>query len=320
MGGSAAVVSVRAIDRAALLLLVPLAALGTACEDPPSDPNLSVVAYVADEPLYLSDLQRYLDSNLLEVEVTDDLPAESLDEVKSRLLDTLIDERILLAEAVRRGIEVTDGEVDAYLDHETAEPTEQPEPQAWREVEARQRLQIQKLQEEIVLSGQPPTDDEIETYALTHRDELIPARALELRALELGSLDEAQHIHQEIRSRRMTFNEAALVYEATPGQALPQRMSWHTLSEQVRLALEGLAPGEVSRPIELYGAVYLFQISSWLDDPDDQDIELMHRATLALESERRSEALDALLADLRSRSSVRLKEDALPFRYVPVAS
>jgi hypothetical protein len=97
-------------------------------------------------------------------------------------------------------------------------------------------------------------------------------------------------------------------------------MSWHTLSEQVRLALEGLAPGEVSRPIELYGAVYLFQISSWLDDPDDQDSELIHRATLALEGARRSEALDALLGQLRSRSPVRVKETSLPFRYIPVAS
>jgi len=312
--------SVRARNRVALALLVPLVLAAPACEDPPSDPDLSVVAYVADEPLYLSDLQRYLDSNLLEVEAEDDLPPEALDEVKSRLLDTMIDERILLAEALRRGIEVTDGEVDEYLAHGAAEATEEAEPRAWREVEARQRLQIQKLQEQIVLAKEPPTDDEIDTYALAHRGELIPARPLELRALELASLEEAQRIHQEIRAKRMTFNEAALAYESIPGQALPQRMSWHTLSEQVRLALEGLAPGEVSRPIELYGAVYLFQISSWLDDPDDQDSELIHRATLALENERRSEALDALLGELRSRSPVRMKETSLPFRYVPVAS
>ena len=307
-------------SRAALLLLPALAAIAVACEDPPSDPEASVVAYVADEPLYLSDLQRYLDSNLLEVETPDELPPEALDEVKSRLLDTMIDERILLAEAVRRGIEVTDTEIAEYLDHGEFEATEEAEPKVWREVEARQRLQIQKLQEQAVLAETPPTDAEIESYALTHRDELIPPRPLELRALELTSLEEAQHIYQEVRSKRMTFNEAALAYESTPGQALPQRMSWHKLPEQVRLALEGLAPGEVSRPIELYGAVYLFQISSWLDDPADQDIDLMHRATLALESERRSEALDALLAELRTRSPVRLKEPALPFRYVPVAS
>jgi len=310
----------RVRSRRVLVLVLPLIAALAACEDPPSDPALSVVAYVANEPLYLSDLQRYLESNLLEVETADDLPPETLDEVKSRLLDTMIDERVLLAEAVRRDIEVTDPEIAAYMDMGAAEAPDEAQPQVWREVEARQRLLIQKLQEQVALDQAPPTEDEIEGYAYAHQDELIPPRPLELRALQLGSLEEAQRVHQDIRSRRMTFNEAALAYEASPGQALPQRVSWQTLSEQVRLVLEGLAPGEVSKPIELYGAVYLFQISSWLDDPADRDVELMHRATLALEGERRRQALDALLGELRSRSAVRLKEAALPFRYIPSAS
>jgi len=309
-----------ATGRRVLLFALPLVALTAACEDPPSDPSLVVVAYVGNEPIYQTDLERYFESNLARVEPDEELSPDTVDEVKSRLLDALIDERILYAEAERRAIEVSDLEVATYLDMGAAEPSDDPDRRAWRELEARQRLMIQKLQEQVVLDQPLPTDDEVSSYAAAHRDELIPARPLELRALQLASRDQAMRIAREIRSRRMTFNEAALAYEPSPGQALPQRVSWETLSREVREALENLKPGQVSDPIELHDAVYLFQISSWLDDPADQDVELMHRATQALENERRRQALDRLLQILRAGSPVRLKEAQLPFRYVPISA
>jgi len=301
------------------MFLVPLIVALAACEDPPSDTSRVVVAYVGNDPIYQSDLERYFESNLARVEPDEQLPPETVDEVKSRLLDSMIDEHMLYAEAERRSIEVSDLEVATYLDMGAAEPTDDPDRRAWRELEARQRLMIQKLQEQVVLDQPLPTDDEVESYAAAHRGELIPARPLELRALQLSSREDAKRILREIRSRRMTFNEAALAYEPSPGQALPQRVSWETLSPEVRDALENLKPGQVSEPIELHDAIYLFQISSWLDDPADQDVELMHRALQALENERRRQALDRLQQDLRARSPVRLKENQLPFRYVPVA-
>jgi len=301
-----------------VLVLIPFLAT-LACEDPPADRDRVVVAYVGNQPLYLNDVQAYFESNMIGVEPGDDLPAATIDEVKSRLLDAMIDEHILHAEAERRAVRVSDLEVATYLDMGAAETPDDAERRAWRELLARQRLMIQKLQEQVVRELSLPTDDEVVAYAEAHRDELIPSRPLELRALQIGSLEEAVRVQREIRSRRMTFNEAALAHEASPGQALPQRMSWEALSEDVRAVLEGLKPGDVSKPIELRGETYLFQIGTWLDDPADQDIELMHRAMQALEGERRREALDDLQRQLRSRSAVRLKEATLPFRYVPVA-
>lgn len=299
-----------------VLLLIPFLLI-VACEDPPADPELLVVAYVGNQPLYMNDVQAYFESNMIGIEPGDDLPQETIDEVKSRLLDAMIDEIILHAEAERRAVRVSDLEVATYLDMGAAETPDDAERRAWRELLARQRLMIQKLQELVFLELPLPPDDEVLAYAEAHRDELIPSRPLKLRALQIGSLEEAVRIQREIRSRRMTFNEAALAHAASPGQAQPQHMSWETLSADVRAALEGLKPDEVSKPIELRGEVYLFQIGTWLDDPADQDIELLHRAMQALESDRRREALEELQRELRSRSAVRLKEARLPFRYVP---
>ena len=302
--------------RAACLAL-PLLAAALACDNPPSDPSGVVAAYVGNAPLYRSDVERYFESNLVEVEQEEDLPPETIDEVKSRLLDALIEERILYAEAERRGIGVSAKEVAAYLDMGAADAADDAARRSWREVEARQRLMIQKLQEQVIREQPEPTDDEIAVYAEAHRAELIPNRPLELRALELPTPEEAMRIQREIRAGRMTFNEAALAFEASPGQSEPQRMSWETLPDDVRSALENLSPGDVSKPLVLHGSVYLFQIGNWLEDPTDQDVELMHRAMQRIESERHREALDGLLRELRGRTTVRLRESDLPFRYVP---
>jgi len=300
---------------AALSLLLFLA---PACDDPPSDPRLTVVAYVDNEPVYLSELQQYFESNLVADDTNDDLPPGTMDKIKSRLFDALIEERMFYGEAQRREIQVSDLEIATYLDLGAGESPDDTDDRTWRELEARQRLMVQKLQEQVVRAQPAPTDDEVASYTEQHREQLLPSQPLELRALQLRSMKEAERVHREIRRKRMTFNEAALAYEPSPGQALPQRMSWDSLSDELREALEKLKPGQVSQPIELHGSIYLFQVGKWMADPADEDAELIQRARQELESLRRREALDHLLGELRERSNLRIKSGNLSFRYAPI--
>jgi hypothetical protein len=300
---------------AALSLLLFFA---PACDEPPSDPRLTVVAYVDNEPVYLSELQQYFKSNLVADDTNDDLPPGTMDEIKSRLFDALIEERMLFGEAQRREIQVSDLEIETYLDLGAGESPDDTDDRAWRQLEARQRLMVQKLQEQVVRAQRAPTDDEVAAYTEQHREQLLPSQPLELRALQLRSMKEAERVHREIRRKRMTFNEAALAYEPSPGQAVPQRMSWDSLSDELREALEKLKPGQVSRPIELHGSIYLFQVGKWMADPADEDAELIRQARLELESLRRREALDHLLDELRERSNLRIKSGSLSFSYAPI--
>ena len=94
-------------------------------------------------------------------------------------------------------------------------------------------------------------------------------------------------------------------------------MSWDSLSSELREALKDLKPGQISEPLELHGSIFLFQVGTWLKDPADQDVESLRRAKLELESIRRRDALDALVASLRKQSDVRIKAENLPFTYTP---
>jgi len=298
-----------------LLLLLVVGAV--ACKDAPTDPRLLPAALVGGEPVYLSDVEKYFESNLIEGDSTYRLPPEAMDQVKSRLLDALVEERLLYAEAERREIQVTDREVQAYLEMGAVEASDDPEQRAAQEVEARQRLMVQKLQEQVIREQDPPSEDEVADYAAEHADRLLPAQPLELRALQLESLSQAKRVHNDIRRKRITFNEAALVHDPSPGQALPLQMSWDSLSSELRDALKDLKPGQISEPQELHGGVYLFQVGTWLKDPADQDVELLRRARLELESIRRRDTLDTLVASLREQSDVRIKTENLPFVYTP---
>jgi hypothetical protein len=176
---------------------------------------------------------------------------------------------------------------------------------------------VQKLQEQVVRDQAPPTDAEVTDYATEHGDRLLPVQPLELRALQLESLAQAKRVHRDIRRKRITFNEAALVHDPSPGQALPLKMSWDSLSSELREALKDLKPGQISEPQELHGSIYLFQVGTWLKDPADQDVELLRRARLELESIRRRDALETLVASLREQAGVRIEIENLPFAYAP---
>jgi hypothetical protein len=78
---------------------------------PPDDS----VAHVGDSAVSLAELDLYFALNLLTDEDAETKDRKGLDRVKSRLLDSLVDERTLVAEAERRGLSVSDREIDAYL-------------------------------------------------------------------------------------------------------------------------------------------------------------------------------------------------------------
>lgn len=297
--------------------LIAVASLGAACGDPPHDHDAVVVAFVGREPIYLEQLERYLEENLIDVEEGESEDRAASDAVRSRLLDALIEERALLAEALRRDVQVSPREVEIYLELGPGHREGEVDNGKRRSERAREVLLVQKLQEQVVLDQPEATDDEVRDYVVENGDRLLPDQPVVLSALQLRSEAQANRVHTEISRKRMTFREAVIAFEPTPGQSEAQRIDWEALSPELREALKNLKPGHVSKPLELHGGWFLFEVSSWLNDPGDRQDELLRRGRAELESRRRQQALDALLVEARQRVRVRLRPDNLPFGYAP---
>jgi hypothetical protein len=314
-------------------MLIGVAGCGGATEAPGD----VVVARVDDESITLEAFEFYLATHMIDIGEPD-LDSAQRDQVNSRMFDAFIEERLLLAEAVRRGVEVQPWEIETYLgfdevedaggleqpggeeDRDHAEETAPKKTPSAREFDARERLMVQKLREEVMQRASEPTEEEVRAYAEEHRERLLPDRRLELRAVEFETEEDAQRIYREIRRRRLSFDEAVVRYETYPGQGRPQRVDWGTLSEEVREALTDLKPGRVSAPLRFHGKHCLFQVASWIGDPEQLEAELLERVRDELRGQRREQTMEDLLRTARQRIRVRLKPSKLPFRYVPIES
>jgi len=300
---------------AACTLALVLSA-GPGCDRAPQDPQEVVVAWLGNEPLTLAQFQSYLDTQLLDAGLFD-ADATGQAEVKSRLFDAFIEERLMWLEAQRRGIVVEDREVQAYLGFDEFEEDVEPSDGASPEELARARLMVEKLRNDVTENLPAPTGREVAAYAQEHHERLLPERRLELRALAFDSEEEAGKVYEEIDRRRMTFAEAVVLHESHLGEGLPARVDWSNLSEELRAALEGLKPGRVSQPLAFHGSYYLFKVESWLREPEELEQELGERARAELEALAREGAERELIAEARREYPVRVKLRRLPFRYTP---
>jgi len=305
---------IRLIGAARLLALAAIAVSG--CGPAPQDPEETVVARLGDVSLTLAQFQSYLDTQMLDAGLTD-ADAAGREDVKSRLFDSFVEERLMLLGAERSGILVEDQEVQAYLGFDEFEEDVEPSETVPPEDLARARLMVEKLRDEVTEGLPAPSEEEIEAYAEENRERLLPERRLELRALAFDSEDEARKVYDEIRRQRMTFAEAVVMHESHPGEGFPLRVDWSNLSEELRAPLEDLKPGRVSQPLEFHGSYYLFKVESWLREPEELESELRERARAELEALGREQAERDLIAQLRRENPVRLRLRALPFRYVP---
>jgi parvulin-like peptidyl-prolyl isomerase len=287
----------------------------------PAPSRSPVVAEIDGTKLTVDDVRAYLDANLLESE--DDAgdpeargeredPAGS-DAVRSRLFDDFIDGQVLALEAERRGIQVGDEEVDAYLRAGSGEPAR--DDAARREAAVRE-LRVQKLRERWVRGEVSVTPDEVDAYLSEHRAAMVPGRRLTLRSLKLADAGAARAMAEQIARKRLTFEQAAA---KTGGEGAPLEVDLSSLPDEVRAAVAGLGAGQVSDPVSVQGAVYLFRVDGWAEGVRDDEETWRRRATDAILRKKYEEASRSLVREVKRGIRVRLDTANLPFRYVPEA-
>jgi peptidyl-prolyl cis-trans isomerase SurA len=287
-------------------------------------PTEDVVVRIAGADVTVDEFEAYLSASLDDDWGEDALDADERDLVHSRLFDAFVEERILLQEADRLGVGVSDAEVDAFLEADrvpgdTAEgegPSVEEDPR--RRATALRTLRIQKLIDRSAHPAAEVGDAEVDAWlrqiggAAPESSEIVA-----LRALLLPSREAADRVSSEIRRRRMTFDEAVAQHEPTPGQADTAEMALADLPAPVREAVAKLAVGGVSRPVELHGEIFLFRvIRRGGPDPDDHE-PARARARRDLQEHRYLQASRRVLEDLRQSVEIERFPEHLPFRYVP---
>ena len=267
-----------------------------------------MVAEVGTQAITVAQLQAYLDATQLQEPGAEPLAPRDLARVKSRLFDDFLESELLLQEARRRGLTVSDAELAAYLGADTP-----PGPTALEL--ARRDLTIQKLRESVVLEKVRVDDKEIDAWLAAQTPTGEPALEGTLRTLRFASYPEAARVRQEILSKKLSFPEAELAYGADSLPDAPRDEDLDALPPHIAAAVKALKPGTVSAPLPFESSVLLFLLEE-ADDPSESIARRRDSARRAIALDKSQSVADALVRELREKTPVVRHPRELPFAYV----
>jgi parvulin-like peptidyl-prolyl isomerase len=287
-------------------------AAALSCSGDSHDPGRRVVATVGGDKVTVAQVQAYLEANLILDPAADPLPPRDLARVKSRLFDDYLDGEILAHEARRRGLAVSDAELNEYLGPDA------PAQAAARDV-ARRDLLIQKLRESVVRADVTVDPAAIEAWLAAHPQQNPSELPGRLRTLRFASYPEAMRVRTEIVNRKLSFEQAHAAYGADALADTTHDADLGAFPSHIATAIKALAPGQVSQPLPFESSVLLFL----LDPPEDPAVARARRieeARHAVALEKSQEVADKLLNELRKSTRILRHEDELTFPYVAEAN
>ncbi|MBD3336596.1 MAG: hypothetical protein GF355_13875 [Candidatus Eisenbacteria bacterium] len=277
-----------------------------------------VVAVVEEEPILLSEVLEQYEVFAAQgaVDTSDTSAARGL---KRRILDQLIEDRLVILEAQSQGIQVSPEEVQqaveqtiddivqglggrqAFLNQLRAEGLTEAELRERYRQDARRQLLANRLVQREIGSQVELTDEDVRRYFEENRDEL-PEKPMLTRIsdifiavrpdslIEARRREEAAELRQRIASGELEFEEAAEKFSDDPSSEVGGRLGrfrrgdFEPAFEQAAFDLE---PGEISPPVRTRFGFHLIR----LDEKDAQgEWAVVHHILLRLPPSRIDEA------------------------------
>jgi len=304
-----------------------IAALGAAfllasCKEPEVRHEGEIVAVVDGEPIRVEELERALAA---EAAITGDALDDPAwrDERRRRLLDDLVERKLLEQAAVRRGIRVSEAEIDRALLRLRADyPGEAYEDllssQKLGPTELRDRLRRQLLLERLlsreVYARVAVTDAEIDLW-LEQNPDFLRSRPERVRASQIvvRTEEEARRILAELR-KGASFAELAARHSLSPDAKVGGDLGWFARGEMPPPFEEvcfKLAPGEVSDVVESEYGFHLFLVQEKDRGQEVDEAERRKEAEARILREKALAAQAEFLARLRAEASIEVIENVL---------
>ena len=312
----------------------------------------TVLAKVGDEKITLGDVDSELKADIdylkeqygedFESKIDDNLKAK-LKEVRTQVLEALVEEKVLYLEAEKKGLVPTQEELDKEVAERTAEIQE-----AWGGEEGfkqakeyygytdetfkeflEDQVVIQKVKDDM-FKDINITDDQISKYYEEHKDEFVNYGKADVRHLLFKTEEEAKAASEKIKSGETTFDALFKEYEGNKAKstaadateadkALPIAEDLGTVSHNEAnydpLFLEGLKPlksGEVSEPIKSSFGYHIIEAKNVTETtPKEFNDEVKAQIKTTLEDEEKNSIYENQIASLEKEYKVKLYENRL---------
>ncbi len=302
-----------------------LCAAGVACHRPPSGPP-AVATLGNTERILAPELAAELERVRVESAGEVKLDSAQLAAVRKGVLDELVDRRLLLAEAVRRGVTVTDKEVDqAVAQRQAAWGVGERPPDGLTPLQRRTRTHDQLLIDRFLLREVAARvavgPDDAQNYYKAHPDEfrrgeqVHVSQILILRkgAFDTAAMAQAQALRTEL-VRGGDFAKLARQHSAAPESDAGGDLGWFgrgTMPPEFDQACFPLRRGQLSEVVESPYGLHIFKLLDRREQADMPFAEVERSIEQKLQREAVEKAESDYLDKLRQRVGVHVIDSEL---------
>lgn len=250
-----------------------------------------------------------------------DIGADSVsDSIRSQMLDEYLKRRLVLDEAARLGLNVTNSELEQSTE-DNPQKKSSVATAAVRDEMARDLL-VEKYYRQIALRDVRVSPEEIQQYIEKNQSRLTDRPGYLLREIRVQSREEAERLHAEVTEGRRDFASVASLHSDAPNsqQNGLSRYDEGQLPDVLERAVRMLRPGDVSPVIESNYGFHIFQLEQHiqphaLEEKRSQLDERRAQLTEELIARRNQEAIDKEIERLISQSRIKIADSALGFPY-----
>jgi peptidyl-prolyl cis-trans isomerase SurA len=278
--------------------------------------DAQAVASIGGEPVSLKAFERYLADNAGDAEEQE---AEQANAIKSRLLDQMIEEQLLLRASKGLGITVSESEIDDYMSQigvseGEAEVSGGEGKEAFRE-KVRQSLVLQKVKDRAVLSKVEVTPGEVDDYIKKQPEMARVPRSVVMRQILIDDKSLAERLSVQLIRDPSKFEAVARDNSVAPDKGQARMYGEDDLPAEIRTAAFKLEPGQVSPVLEYAGGYLIFQMVRKIEAQDADSGEVKRRLQLELFRKKGEQALERYIADLKKDTEIHVNRAVLPFDY-----
>ncbi len=291
---------------------------GSACPADPGQRKRDPIATVGDAVI---DDRRVL-ATLAQRGVARVPDREGRQLVTRQILEQIVDEELILQGAKKAGVTVSSEAVDREVrkradgyapgSFQSVLTAEQLTLDAFREGIRRRLTQDAFLRERLALLP-PITEVDIQArYDTTVAHEKRPPQ-VRARQVLLRTAEEAKHVLDEIRGRKLTTEQAAHKYSTGLEADLGGDLGWFAQGEMPRIfdICFILQPGQVSDVVASDYGFHIFQIIDKREERTEPLAAVRDQLNEELLRERQSEEVEKIIAGLRQETPVKVAKDGV---------
>lgn len=253
------------------------------------------------------------------------------EKIREQIIDDLAFNQLIIQGADEKGVEVSDAEVQSYVDDTKQKyPSEDKWQDALKDVnmtedDYRAKLRVGLLSQALLKTfGSDPSDEDVLSYAQTYISSFDGAKRSSHILFDADDAETAQSVLDQINAGTLDFAEAAKTYSKDNSGQNGGDVGWDKLNHFVSEYTAGLADlskGQVSGLVTSSFGIHIIKCTDEFHAPDELTSldqlpsEFVEQFRSSLKSSNQSKAYQQWLSDAKENADIEIKDmpSGLPY-------